>query len=172
MQRNVTPFSQPTSVVYHTDDPKSELLDILREQVSPILLPRYDIIDTALTVESEQQLARVNQVRGEGLKTVPQITMLVVHSESGEDELFTLLHNNAHINISRLFNEESNRDFANDDMTIVRGVVGSYPAAFFSIEEDQVKEFVAQFSTLKSESDYVKLLDNFAIRRSAESSGH
>lgn len=168
LQRNVAPFSQPTSVVYHTDDPKSELLDILHKQVSSILLPRYDIVDTALTVESEQQLASINQVRGEGLQTVPQITMLMVRSNSGQDELFTLLHNNAHINISSLFDEESNRDFANDDMTIVRGVVGSYPAAFFSINENQVKEFVDQFSALKSESDYVKLLDNFAIRRSSE----
>ncbi|MCV6039487.1 fatty acid cis/trans isomerase, partial [Escherichia coli] len=64
--------------------------------------------------------------------------------------------------------EESNRDFANDDMTIVRGVVGSYPAAFFSINEKQVKDFVDQFSAIQNESDYVKLLDNFAIRRSSE----
>jgi hypothetical protein len=53
-------------------------------------------------------------------------------------------------------------------MTIVRGVVGSYPAVFFSLREDQVKEFVDNFSNLRSEDDYVKLLDKFAIRRSSD----
>ncbi|PHJ43598.1 hypothetical protein AK966_06570 [Vibrio sp. PID23_8] len=61
----------------------------------------------------------------------------MVRSKSGKDELFTLLHNNAHTNISSLFNEESNRDFAKDGITIVRGVVGSYPVALFSIEVTQ-----------------------------------
>ncbi len=168
LQRNVKPFNQPTSVVYKTDDPKTELLNMMRKRLSPVLLPRYEITDTALSDKTEKELKRIGQVRGEGLQTVPQITMLMVRSKSGKDELFTLLHNNAHTNISSLFDEESNRDFANDDMTIVRGVVGSYPAAFFSLKENQVKEFVDQFSAIQNEADYVKLLDSFAIRRSSE----
>lgn len=166
--RNVKPFNQSTKVVYTTDDPKRELLNMLQKQLSPALLSRYEITDTALSAESEQQIKRIGQVKGEGLKTVPQITMLMVRSQSGEDELFTLLHNNAHTNISSLFDEESNRNFAEDDMTIVHGVLGSYPAAFFSIEEDQIRDFVDQFSSLQNEEDYVNLLDRFAIRRSSD----
>ncbi|MDF2155413.1 fatty acid cis/trans isomerase [Vibrio sp. CAU 1672] len=168
LQRNVQPFNQPTSVVYQTDDPKSELLAMLRNQVSPVLTDRYNITGTRLSRENERHLASLGQVRGTGLATIPQITMLMVHTTSGHDELFTLLHNNAHINISCLFDEEGNRDYANDDMTIVRGVVGSYPAAYFSIEEKQIKEFVKSFAAIQSEEDYVKLLDRFAIRRSSE----
>ncbi|WP_423840619.1 fatty acid cis/trans isomerase [Vibrio mytili] len=168
LQRNVKPFNQPTSIVYETDDPMKELLDKLRQRLSPILNTRYEIVNTALSSESETQLKRIGTLRGEGLKTIPQITMLMVQSQSGKDELFTLLHNNAHTNISSLFDEESNRDFANDDMTIVRGVVGSYPAAFFSIKEAQVTGFVDQFSAIKNEADYVNLLDRFAIRRSSD----
>ncbi|MGY0614762.1 fatty acid cis/trans isomerase [Vibrio sp. FJH11] len=168
LMRNVKPFSQPTSVVYTTDNPKSELLNKLRERLSSVLLPRYEITATALSSESEQQIKRLGQLHGEGLKTVPQITMLMVQSKSGKDELFTLLHNNAHTNISSLFNEENNRNFAEDDMTVVHGVIGSYPAAFFSINEGQITDFVDQFSSIKNEDDYVNLLDRFAIRRSSE----
>lgn len=168
LMRNVKPFNQPTSVVYATDDPKSELLNMLQEHLSPVLLPRYQITDTALASESEQQIKRLGQVRGEGLKSLPQITMLMVRNKSGKDELFTLLHNNAHTNISSLFNEENNRNFAEDDMTVVHGVIGSYPAAFFSINEAQITDFADQFSSIKNEDDYVKLLDRFAIRRSSE----
>ncbi|MDF5382804.1 fatty acid cis/trans isomerase, partial [Vibrio parahaemolyticus] len=107
LQRNVKPFNQPTSVQYKSDDPKTELVEFLREHVSGVLLPRYEIQDTALSASNEKQLKRIDHVRGEGLKTVPQITMLMVRSQSGEDELFTLLPNNAHTNISSLFDEES-----------------------------------------------------------------
>ncbi|RZP60475.1 9-hexadecenoic acid cis-trans isomerase [Vibrio vulnificus] len=167
LQRNVVPFSQPTSVVYKTDDPKSELFDILRRQVSPILNARYEIVDTGMSVKNEALLKSLNLVKGENLLPIPQITMLMVKADSGKEQLYTLLHNNAHLNISSLFNEEKNRDPANDSLTIVRGVVGSYPAAFFSLNENQVAEFVQIITAMESEQDYVKLLDKFAIRRSS-----
>ncbi|HDY7440223.1 TPA: fatty acid cis/trans isomerase [Vibrio vulnificus] len=167
LQRNVVPFSQPTSVVYKTDDPKSELFDILRRQVSPILNSRYEIVDTGMSLKNEALLKSLNFVKGEKLLPIPQITMLMVKADSGKEQLYTLLHNNAHLNISSLFNEEKNRDPANDSLTIVRGVVGSYPAAFFSLNENQVAEFVQIITAMESEQDYVKLLDKFAIRRSS-----
>ncbi|EPQ9983054.1 fatty acid cis/trans isomerase [Vibrio vulnificus] len=167
LQRNVAPFSQPTSVVYKTDDPKSELFDILRRQVSPILNSRYEIVDTGMSLKNEALLKSLNLVKGEKLLPIPQITMLMVKADSGKEQLYTLLHNNAHLNISSLFNEEKNRDPANDSLTIVRGVVGSYPAAFFSLNENQVAEFVQIITAMESEQDYVKLLDKFAIRRSS-----
>ncbi|MCU8532633.1 fatty acid cis/trans isomerase [Vibrio vulnificus] len=167
LQRNVAPFSQPTSVVYKTDDPKSELFDILRRQVSPILNARYEIVDTGMNVKNEALLKSLNLVKGEKLLPIPQITMLMVKADTGKEQLYTLLHNNAHLNISSLFNEEKNRDPANDSLTIVRGVVGSYPAAFFSLNENQVAEFVQIITAMESEQDYVKLLDKFAIRRSS-----
>ncbi|ENK2092345.1 fatty acid cis/trans isomerase [Vibrio vulnificus] len=167
LQRNVAPFSQPTSVVYKTDDPKSELFDILRRQVSPILNARYEIVDTGMIVKNEALLKSLNLVKGEKLLPIPQITMLMVKADTGKEQLYTLLHNNAHLNISSLFNEEKNRDPANDSLTIVRGVVGSYPAAFFSLNENQVAEFVQIITAMESEQDYVKLLDKFAIRRSS-----
>ncbi|EMN7145196.1 fatty acid cis/trans isomerase [Vibrio vulnificus] len=167
LQRNVVPFSQPTSVVYKTDDPKSELFDILRRQVSPILNARYELVDTGMSVKNEALLKSLNLVKGENLLPIPQITMLMVKADTGKEQLYTLLHNNAHLNISSLFNEEKNRDPANDSLTIVRGVVGSYPAAFFSLNENQVAEFVQIITAMESEQDYVKLLDKFAIRRSS-----
>ncbi|ENO1171336.1 fatty acid cis/trans isomerase [Vibrio vulnificus] len=167
LQRNVVPFSQPTSVVYKTDDPKSELFDILRRQVSPILNARYEIVDTGMSVKNEALLKSLNLVKGEKLLPIPQITMLMVKADTGKEQLYTLLHNNAHLNISSLFNEEKNRDPANDSLTIVRGVVGSYPAVFFSLNENQVAEFVQIITAMESEQDYVKLLDKFAIRRSS-----
>ncbi|WP_159736877.1 fatty acid cis/trans isomerase [Vibrio atypicus] len=166
LQRNVKPFNQPTQVPYQTDNPKAELYDILKTQLSPVLTSRYKIEQTGFSHSNEEALRAVQSIRGKGLVYLPQIMMLMIESKAGKDQLFTLLHNNAHTNISSLFDEQSNRDPINDDLTLVRGVIGSYPAAYLSLTEDQIPQLVKMLKNIQSEEDYVKLLDSFAIRRS------
>lgn len=168
LQRNIRPFEQESSETYKTDDPKSELYDKIVNHLKPVLNDRYDIVDTGFTSSNEAQLQSIDKIKGAGLLPLPQITMLVITSDGGDDQLFTLLRNNAHQNISSLFDEKSNRDPKHDSLTLVRGVIGSYPAAFWSLEESEIPELVKRLKNLKSEQDYIKLLDRFAIRRSSD----
>ncbi|WGK84011.1 fatty acid cis/trans isomerase [Vibrio aestuarianus] len=165
--RNVAPFDQPTGVVYHSENQKSELFDMLKEKLEPVLSDRFDIVNTGFSQQNEWLLSGVNKIKGEGLLSIPQVTMIMIKSKQGQEQLFTLLHNNAHTNISSLFDEKSNRDPKNDDLTIVRGVLGSYPEAYLSMEEKNIPELVERLTNMRSEEDYVKLLDRFAIRRSS-----
>ena len=71
-----------------------------------------------------------------------KLVMMMIKAQNGEEQLFTMIHNNSHTNISSLFNEESNRDYQNDDLTLVRGVVGSYPAAFLELDEAEIPQLV------------------------------
>ncbi|OLQ92126.1 9-hexadecenoic acid cis-trans isomerase [Vibrio panuliri] len=166
LQRNVKPFDQPTQVQYHTDNPKAELYAKLQHKLSPVLNDRYDIVDTGFSDDNEVLLRQIAQIKGEGLRSIPQIMMLMIDGNNGQSQLFTLLHNNAHTNISSLFDEESNRDYQHDDLTLVRGVIGSYPAAYLSLDENQIPALVNMLKNMRNEQDYVKLLDAFAIRRS------
>ncbi|MGG5574275.1 fatty acid cis/trans isomerase [Vibrio diazotrophicus] len=165
--RNVKPFDEPSNIEYTTDDPKSELFDKLREHVQPVLSQRYDIVDTGFTADHEYALNSINYFKGEGILPIPQLMMLMIESKSGESQLFTLIHNNAHSNISSLFDEENNRVPENDTLTLVRGVLGSYPAAYLSLRETEIPELVARLKTLDGEESYVQLLDRFAVRRSS-----
>lgn len=167
LQRNIAPFDQPSSVVYKTDNPKAELFDMLEEKLKPVLNDRYKIVDTGFTPKHEALLRQVDSIKGEGLQYVPQLVMMMIKARSGEEQLFTMIHNNSHTNISSLFNEESNRDYENDDLTLVRGVVGSYPAAFLELDEAQIPQLVSMLQAIETEEDYVALLDKFAVRRSS-----
>ncbi|GLT17037.1 9-hexadecenoic acid cis-trans isomerase [Vibrio zhanjiangensis] len=167
LQRNVKPFNQPSQVPYQTDQPKQELYDILKTQLSPVLNHRYAIEQTGLSLEHEKLLRTIDDLRGRGVAYFPQIVILLIESQSGESQVFTLLHNNAHTNISSLFDEQNNRDYDNDDFTLVHGVIGSYPGAFLSLHEKQIPLLVKMIAQVKTEQDYVKLLDKFAIRRSS-----
>jgi hypothetical protein len=168
LQRNIKPFDQPTQVPYQTDNPKQELYDILKTQLSPVLNNRYAIEQTGLSTSNEARLRTLDDIKGKGLLYIPQIVMLLIESESGQEQLFTLLHNNAHTNISSLFDEEGNRDYENDDLTLVRGVIGSYPATYLSLHENEISQLIDMLKNIRSEEDYVKLLDRFAIRRSSD----
>ncbi|WP_261883852.1 fatty acid cis/trans isomerase [Vibrio pelagius] len=167
LQRNITPFDQPSSVVYKTDDPKAELFDMLKEKLRPILNDRYEIVNTGFEPKHEALLQQVDAIKGAGLQHVPQLVMMMIKAHSGEEQLFTMLHNNSHTNISSLFDEESNRDYENDDLTLVRGVVGSYPAAFLELDETEIPQLVSMLQAIETEEDYVALLDKFAVRRSS-----
>ncbi|MDG3085596.1 fatty acid cis/trans isomerase [Vibrio hannami] len=167
LQRNVAPFSQPTNVVYETDDPKSELYSKLRDIVSPVLNDRYAIVNTELSNNSEKLLTNIDKLKGFGEDTLPQISMIMIEGKQGHRQLFTLLRNNAHKNISSLFDEESNRLPEDDDLTLVKGVVGSYPAVFFSLNEAEIPEFITMLRNTVNAQDYEKLLDRFAIRRTS-----
>lgn len=167
LQRNVKPFDEPTHVQYVTDNPKSELLNKLKQHVSPVLSQRYDVVDTGFTAQHEFALNSINYIKGEHILPIPQLMMLMIESESEQSQLFTLIHNNAHSNIYSLFDEDDNREPEHDTLTLVRGVLGSYPAAYLSLKEKEIPELVERLKTLDGEESYVQLLDRFGVRRSS-----
>ncbi|WED24337.1 fatty acid cis/trans isomerase [Vibrio sp. JC009] len=167
LQRNVKPFSQPTAVEYRSDNPKSELLTRLKARLSPVLTDRYAISGTGFSTANEQLLQQIDTISGFKQETFPQISMLLIEGNSGNKQLFTLLRNNAHKNISSLFNEERNRIPEQDTLTLVKGVLGSYPAVFWSLQEEEIPELVEMLRNTVTAEDYTRLLDRFAVRRSS-----
>ncbi|WP_418642963.1 fatty acid cis/trans isomerase [Vibrio chaetopteri] len=167
LQRNIKPFSQPTQELYLTENYKQELYGKLQSKLEPVIHDRFKIVNTGLSEKNEALLRSIDDIRGEGLQTVPQIVMVMIEADNGNQQLFTLLHNNAHINISSLFSEQKNRDYKNDDLTFVRGVIGSYPSAYLNFKESEIENFVVALRNINGEEDYVKLLDNYAVRRSS-----
>ena len=169
MQRDVQPFDQPTKIQYLTNNPKAELFSLLRKHIGNNASRRYNLSNSNLNDASLLALHQIETIKGNGLQYLPQIiTIKVIANSDKRSEFFTLLNTSAHTNISSLFNEEKNRDPLLDRFSILYGVVGSYPAAFLELEETQLIRFVSELNRISTEEDYVKLLDNFAIRRSSD----
>ncbi len=166
--RNVELFDERSSVVYTTNDPKSELFDKLRKRVAPILNDRFEIVATGLSLYHQSLLNSINDIKGSGIESVPQLLMMMVETETGDNQVFTLIHNNAHKNIYSLFNEDNNRIPKDDTLTLVKGILGSYPAAYLSIKEEDIPIFVDRLKRMQNEESYVALLDKFGVRRSSK----
>src|SRR5690606_25850224 len=92
---------------------------------------------------------------------LPQTTFIRVPDVG----VFTLLHNNAYTNLSSLFREEHRRVPTEDDITLVRGIIGAYPNTFMLVDKKQLPDFVARIQQLRNEADYHPLRDRYGIRR-------
>ena len=81
------------------------------------------------------------------------------------DQYVTILHNNAHLNITSMFGEKKERLADEDTLSIIPGFIGSYPNMFFVVDESELAAFVDAISTLQTEDDYAVLLDAYGVRR-------
>jgi hypothetical protein len=110
-------------------------------------------------------LHQLQAIRGESLAVFPQDSILRVDDKSGHSQYFTLVNNSGFSNISELFGEDKRRRPAEDYLTVVPGILGAYPNAFFRVTETQLGPFAEAISRMKTTEDYTRLADRYAVRR-------
>jgi hypothetical protein len=155
--------NRQTDIQYRTPHPKSELVGMLHEHLAPILHASYEVEKIGNT-HVRQQLERLSHIQGVAVSWLPQNAILSIDGSDGH--VVTLIHNNGMGNVSQLFNEQKRRLPEEDNLTVVRGLLGSYPNAFYHVAESKLKDFVSAVEGLSSEEDYQALLSRFGVRRS------
>lgn len=167
MQGYAFSFEQSSSIKFTSDSPKQELYDMLSQYLNNVQPKRgYAVTDSELGESSHGILAELGEIKGDSASIFPELSMIMVEPVEGEQaELFTLIRNSAHFNVNSLFTEEDNRDKQNDNMTIVHGLLGSYPDVFWHVKETELKQLVVAAKAVKSQEDYAALLDQFGVRR-------
>lgn len=153
-------------ISYKTTQPKLELYGLLKEKLAPVLNHQYDIFNEKIPFERSVILSRINRIQGDRANLLPEISLLTLVNNLGQQQVFTLIRNSGHSNISSLLLEDLNLLPEEDYLTLVPGIVGSYPGVLFRVNEFRLQEFVDHMSNLEDEDDYAKLLDKYGIRRS------
>lgn len=153
-------FSQPTGIDYKTSDPQAELFTMLKAKLQSVLSPRFDY------TKVPEPLASINHLPVKAVNLLPQISFVLVKDGTDKHKAYTLIHHNAHYNISSLLNEEGQRAYAEDTVTIVPGFIGDYPEAIWYLHnEQQVAAFASGLAKATDEVAYRDLKSEFAIRR-------
>jgi hypothetical protein len=155
-----TILAAPTGIQFKTAEPKLELYTKFKQHLQPILSERY-----AYNLVPKP-LAKLNALPSKAINLLPQVSFILVkHGE--QHKAYTLIHHNAHFNISSLLNEEGQRAYGEDTATLVPGFIGDYPEAIWYLpNSDHVQSFVENMHSVQSEADYRALKQQFAIRRS------
>jgi hypothetical protein len=160
-------FNYTLSIPLKTDNPKQELLGLISQKLSPVLDRHHSLIhvDDLLL---RKQLIDLNDVKGGSLKFLPETVMLKINRDNNPPLWMTLIRNTAFTNVSQLLNEDDRRRPAEDTLTLAYGFVGSYPNAFWEIDEEELPALTTMIGALTSNADYGKLMSQFGIRRSNE----
>jgi len=158
--KNNREFSQPTGIEYKTDNPQHELYALMKEALAPVLSERYDY------TKVPEPLSAINNLPAKAVNLLPQISFVLVKQADNSHKGYTIIHHNAHYNISSLLNEDGQRAYDEDTATIVPGFIGDYPAAIWYLnDEQQVNAFAEQLPMMQIEADYRALKSKFGIRR-------
>ena len=158
--KNNREFSQPSGIEYKTDNPQHELYALMKEALAPVLSERYDY------TKVPEPLSAINNMPAKAVNLLPQISFVLVKQADNSHKGYTIIHHNAHYNISSLLNEDGQRAYDEDTATIVPGFIGDYPAAIWYLNnEQQVNAFAEQLPMMQIEADYRALKSKFGIRR-------
>jgi len=152
-------ISAKPDIRYRTSNPVQEFFDDLKPRLPGGTAPRYQPADP--------QFANLQSLYGRPFSLMPDVSFVQVFSKSGNDSVYTIIHNSAFLNNTQLFGEEQRRLPVEDYLTVVKGFVGSYPNMFFQMPEDQIGDFVAGIEAIKTEADYTRLVDLYGVRRTA-----
>ena len=157
-------FVQPSGIDYKTADHKQELYAMLQQRLAAVLPDEYSLQHADVPSSHRQALDKLQAVQGSPAIALPEVTFLTV-GEGDAAQQYTLLHNNAHSNVTSLFNEDKNRLPEKDTITVARGFVGAYPEAFMRVDDAQLEDYVASLLAVNNEADYTTLMARFGVRR-------
>ncbi|MDU0356184.1 fatty acid cis/trans isomerase [Paraglaciecola aquimarina] len=169
VEGDISPFDQPSGLTFKTSAHKKELFEIFAKRVEKVQPTKFNVQDSKLSPNSQALIQQLNNIKGFSAAILPELSMILVEpQDSGQAEIFTLVRNSAHFNVNSLFNEGDNRDPKNDTVTLVHGLLGSYPDAFWRVKESDLAKLVVKAQQIKTEQDYTAFMDLFAVRRTTE----
>jgi hypothetical protein len=157
-------YALETGIIYHTDKPQQELYSLLTDRVGKNVSLQFSL-QQVQDKKIQQQIMRLQKVHGAGIANFPENSVLRVDDTNGKSYYFTLIHNNSYSNISQLLDNAERRRPAEDTLTVVPGIIGAYPNAFFKTTTVSLGAFIDQVSSMKNDADYTALANSFAIRR-------
>ena len=158
-----------TAIQYTSNQPKEEFYGLLKQRLSPVLDRRHDIAGDADRFVAEQ-LTRLVKTPGLSAYWMPETAFLLVENDDAAAKnkligIYTLIHDDAHSNISQPFLESNRRLPEEDRLTVAKGIIGAYPNVFLRAPKSRLRELVIDIQHLNGEGDYQALLRKFGARR-------
>lgn len=162
MMTDSVAYDRTSDIHYKTDNPKKELLNMLKKRIPGSEAERYQPADP--------HFDKLQTMQGPPFSLMPQVSFVqVMGTSSDKHSYYTIVHNDAFLNNAQMFHETKRRVPEEDYLTVVKGFIGSYPNAFFQVPESQLESFVTAISAMRDETDYATLVSVYGVRRNQAS---
>lgn len=139
----------------------------VRGPIDTINWKKIDIGNASLT-PTEKALREIAAVSPKGRMRFPNFfpesSYLLVKSDKGT-EVFSLIKNREHENISWIMGESLRLAPEEDTLTIMKGFHVFYPNLFFIVEENKLGDFIAKTKKLSNIYDYKIFEQTYGLSR-------
>ncbi len=152
-------LDRPADIQYQTTDPKQELLGMLQQRLPGAAAHRYQTM--------EPRFDKMQTLQGPPFSLMPEVSFLKVFSPDSGEHVYTIVHNDGYSNNAQVFSEAKRRIPQEDYLTVVKGFIGSYPNAFFQVQDQDLDDFVQDIQSMRSAADYANLVSRYGVRRTA-----
>ena len=155
---------------YKTDNPKREFYQKLEQRLITDK-SQYDYLNRCFSKACkkiplsgvDKKIQPLTAIKGESLRDMPELIFIRIKTAT-QSIPYTLIVDKAYKNIS-ILSDISERDPADDRLTLYKGLLGSYPNLFIDLEESEIPAFIADLQSIKNKKDYEQLLSLYSIRR-------
>ena len=93
------------------------------------------------------------------------VDRLPLSSRAAHVQIYSILHNREHQNVSWMFGEDDRLSPIEDSLTIEPGIMGGYINQFFRVERKDVSSFVRAVLAIKKRKDYDSFEKTFSVAR-------
>ena len=107
----------------------------------------------------------LSNLQSSAFSLLPEVAFVEVVNTEGESEFFTIVNNDGYANNAQIFREAERRIPQEDYLTVVKGFLGTYPNIFFTLQQNEIVDFVEAIKLMRSEEDYSNLVTRYGVRR-------
>ena len=98
----------------------------------------------------------------------PENSYIIINHENKASEVFTIIKNREHENISWILNESLRLSPEEDSLSILPGFYSYYPNQFFEVNEKTLVDFKRKALKIRTPNDYKEFAREFAVSRVSE----
>lgn len=168
----------PTNIVYKTNDSKDELLEKLLIK-SPVLAHNLDKVNRCqkackpntgnsfndLAIQTLSQLAAKPAKKLPVIHWLPEVSFLRVDLPNQDFLVYSLVRNRRHSNVAFMLGESLRYQVDMDSLTVLPGLIGSYPNLMFQLELTDLDTFTRHLNAVNSDKDFEQLIEHWGVRR-------
>ena len=147
---------------YKSKNPKNEILNAIKGHLNKSLFKSNNI--EFEKDEISKKFFKLMSKKGEWVKFIPELAYVRVRDRD-KYFIYSLFHDLGYLNVATPFFESDRRVPKEDGVTVLKGIHGAYPNAFFDVDASQLKTFMKSIQAIKSENTYAAFVDKFGIRR-------
>jgi hypothetical protein len=154
---NSMAVDRTSGIHYRTADPKQELLSMLQQRLPGAAAHRH--------LTADPRFDKIQTLQGPPFSLMPEVSFLEVLGAGPEERFYTIVHNDGYSNNAQVFKQDQRRIPQEDYLTVVKGFIGSYPNAFFQVQDKDLDNFVQALESMRSAADYTNLVTRYGVRR-------